>query len=104
MDEDTQLDGHERCYVRDPFGNRIELIEELDVMQLPFKQTDRRGHVPTRARDGDAGLDLGRPSDHVIEPGERATIAHRARGGDPGGIMRGWCCRAPGLRRSRGSR
>jgi catechol 2,3-dioxygenase-like lactoylglutathione lyase family enzyme len=26
--EDTQLQGHERCYVRDPFGNRLELIEE----------------------------------------------------------------------------
>jgi catechol 2,3-dioxygenase-like lactoylglutathione lyase family enzyme len=28
--EDTQLDGHERCYVRDPFGNRLELIEEVE--------------------------------------------------------------------------
>ena len=28
LTEDTQLDGHERCYVRDPFGNRLELIEE----------------------------------------------------------------------------
>ena len=27
--DDTHLDGHERCYVRDPFGNRIELIEEV---------------------------------------------------------------------------
>ena len=26
--EDTQLEGHARCYVRDPFGNRLELIEE----------------------------------------------------------------------------
>jgi catechol 2,3-dioxygenase-like lactoylglutathione lyase family enzyme len=26
--EDTQLEGHDRCYVRDPFGNRLELIEE----------------------------------------------------------------------------
>lgn len=26
--EDTQLAGHDRCYVRDPFGNRLELIEE----------------------------------------------------------------------------
>jgi catechol 2,3-dioxygenase-like lactoylglutathione lyase family enzyme len=25
---DTQLEGHDRCYVRDPFGNRLELIEE----------------------------------------------------------------------------
>jgi hypothetical protein len=25
---DAQLEGHERCYVRDPFGNRLELIEE----------------------------------------------------------------------------
>ena len=26
--EDSQLAGHDRCYVRDPFGNRLELIEE----------------------------------------------------------------------------
>jgi catechol 2,3-dioxygenase-like lactoylglutathione lyase family enzyme len=26
--DDTQLQGHDRCYVRDPFGNRLELIEE----------------------------------------------------------------------------
>jgi catechol 2,3-dioxygenase-like lactoylglutathione lyase family enzyme len=26
--DDTQLRGHDRCYVRDPFGNRLELIEE----------------------------------------------------------------------------
>jgi catechol 2,3-dioxygenase-like lactoylglutathione lyase family enzyme len=26
--EDTQLEGHDRCYVLDPFGNRLELIEE----------------------------------------------------------------------------
>jgi catechol 2,3-dioxygenase-like lactoylglutathione lyase family enzyme len=26
--DDTQLLGHDRCYVRDPFGNRLELIEE----------------------------------------------------------------------------
>lgn len=25
--DDTRLDGHDRCYVSDPFGNRIELIE-----------------------------------------------------------------------------
>ena len=27
VEEDTQLEGHERFYVRDPFGNRLELIE-----------------------------------------------------------------------------
>ena len=27
--DDTQLDGHQRWYVTDPFGNRIELIEEV---------------------------------------------------------------------------
>jgi len=43
-------------------------------MQLRFKKTDRRGHIPTRARDGDAGLDLEATEDHVIEPGERTTI------------------------------
>ena len=28
VSDDTQLEGHDRCYVRDPFGNRLELIEE----------------------------------------------------------------------------
>ncbi len=27
VEEDTQLEAHQRCYVSDPFGNRIELIE-----------------------------------------------------------------------------
>ncbi|MEO8476625.1 MAG: glyoxalase [Actinomycetota bacterium] len=27
--DDTQLEGHERWYVTDPFGNRLELIEEV---------------------------------------------------------------------------
>lgn len=27
--DDTQLEGHERWYVNDPFGNRLELIEEV---------------------------------------------------------------------------
>lgn len=29
VEMDTQLAGHDRCYVHDPFGNRIELIEEV---------------------------------------------------------------------------
>ena len=28
IEADTQLEGHHRWYVRDPFGNRLELIEE----------------------------------------------------------------------------
>jgi catechol 2,3-dioxygenase-like lactoylglutathione lyase family enzyme len=28
VEDDTRLDGHDRWYVRDPFGNRLELIEE----------------------------------------------------------------------------
>ncbi len=28
VEDDTQLEGHERFYVRDPFGNRLGLIEE----------------------------------------------------------------------------
>jgi catechol 2,3-dioxygenase-like lactoylglutathione lyase family enzyme len=27
--DDEPLDGHDRCYVDDPFGNRIELLEPL---------------------------------------------------------------------------
>jgi catechol 2,3-dioxygenase-like lactoylglutathione lyase family enzyme len=29
VEDDTQLDGHERWYLRDPFGNRLELIEAM---------------------------------------------------------------------------
>jgi catechol 2,3-dioxygenase-like lactoylglutathione lyase family enzyme len=31
VEDDTQLEGHDRWYVRDPFGNRLELIEEARV-------------------------------------------------------------------------
>lgn len=31
VEDDAELDGHERCYVRDPFGNRLELIEEVEA-------------------------------------------------------------------------
>jgi catechol 2,3-dioxygenase-like lactoylglutathione lyase family enzyme len=27
--DDTQLEGHERCYAFDPFGNRLEFIERI---------------------------------------------------------------------------
>ena len=29
VEDDTQLDAHERWYLRDPFGNRLELIEAV---------------------------------------------------------------------------
>jgi catechol 2,3-dioxygenase-like lactoylglutathione lyase family enzyme len=29
VETDTDLDGHERWYVRDPFGNRLEFIEQV---------------------------------------------------------------------------
>ena len=29
VEEDTQLEGHERFYASDPFGNRLEFIEVL---------------------------------------------------------------------------
>lgn len=32
---DTQLDGHERVYAFDPFGNRLELIEKQIVAGVP---------------------------------------------------------------------
>jgi catechol 2,3-dioxygenase-like lactoylglutathione lyase family enzyme len=31
IERDEQLDGHERFHVRDPFGNRLELIERRPV-------------------------------------------------------------------------
>ena len=30
--EDEPLDGYERAYVEDPFGNRVELLEPLDEL------------------------------------------------------------------------
>jgi hypothetical protein len=30
VEEDDGLDGYERVYVIDPFGNRLELLEPLD--------------------------------------------------------------------------
>jgi catechol 2,3-dioxygenase-like lactoylglutathione lyase family enzyme len=32
---DEQLDGHRRCYVNDPFGNRLELIERTPTAEAP---------------------------------------------------------------------
>lgn len=29
VEDDIQLEGHDRWYVRDPFGNRLESIEEV---------------------------------------------------------------------------
>lgn len=29
VETDTDLEGHERWYVRDPFGNRLEFIEQM---------------------------------------------------------------------------
>ena len=29
VQDDTRLEGHERCYAFDPFGNRLEFIERI---------------------------------------------------------------------------
>jgi dUTP pyrophosphatase len=43
-------------------------------MRLEFKRLDPDARLPTRARPGDAGLDLSAGADAVVSPGERAMI------------------------------
>jgi dUTP pyrophosphatase len=43
-------------------------------MELRFQRTDRRGHLPSRARAGDAGFDLDAIENVVVPPGERAMV------------------------------
>ena len=52
--------------------------------------------LPTRAHDGDAGLDLYAADAATIGPGERATRRHRHRRRDPRRATPGSSCRAPG--------
>ena len=43
-------------------------------MNLQVRRLDGRAVLPTRAHDGDAGLDLHALEDSSLEPGERASI------------------------------
>lgn len=43
-------------------------------MSLRIARLDERARVPTRAHDGDAGLDLYALEDAVLAPGERASV------------------------------
>ena len=44
-------------------------------MTLRIARLDERARLPTRAHDGDAGLDLYALEDAVLAPGERASVA-----------------------------
>lgn len=44
-------------------------------MTLRFVRLDERARIPTRAHDGDAGLDLYALEEHLLESGERASVA-----------------------------
>ena len=44
-------------------------------MTLRIARLDERARLPTRAHDGDAGLDLYALEDGVLAPGERAAVA-----------------------------
>jgi dUTP pyrophosphatase len=44
-------------------------------MNLRVARLDERAQLPTRAHDGDAGLDLYALEDGVLAPGERASVA-----------------------------
>lgn len=44
-------------------------------MTLRIARLDERARLPTRAHDGDAGLDLYALQDGVLAPGERASVA-----------------------------
>ena len=56
--DDVPLEGYHRCHVRDPFGNRIELVEPKALMELPFRRLDAEAALPAAQHPGDAGLDL----------------------------------------------
>jgi dUTP pyrophosphatase len=43
-------------------------------MSLRVRRLDERALLPTRAHDGDAGLDLYASEEAVLEPGERAAV------------------------------
>ena len=43
-------------------------------MRLPFKRLDPEAPLPSRARPGDAGLDLASAVDLEVGPGERAMV------------------------------
>ena len=43
-------------------------------MNLPIARLDERARLPTRAHDGDAGLDLYALEDALLAPGERASV------------------------------
>jgi dUTP pyrophosphatase len=43
-------------------------------MSLPIARLDERARLPTRAHDGDAGLDLYALERVVLAPGERASV------------------------------
>ncbi len=43
-------------------------------MNLRIARLDERARLPTRAHDGDAGLDLYALEDAVLAPGERASV------------------------------
>jgi dUTP pyrophosphatase len=44
-------------------------------MNLHIARLDERARLPTRAHDGDAGLDLHALDDGTLAPGERASVA-----------------------------
>lgn len=44
-------------------------------MTLRIARLDERARLPTRAHDGDAGLDLYALDDAMLAPGERASVA-----------------------------
>jgi dUTP pyrophosphatase len=43
-------------------------------MELPVRRLDARARLPTRAHDGDAGLDLYALERLTVAPGERASV------------------------------
>jgi dUTP pyrophosphatase len=43
-------------------------------VELQFRRLDASVSLPSRARDGDAGLDLAANADLVVEPGQRALV------------------------------
>ena len=99
-EDEVSLAGFHRVYVRDPFGNRIELIEPSLTVDLPFERLDPDAELPSAAHLGDAGLDL-RSTVAVMSSRENGRWSRRAWPSRSRRVMPDSCSRARGSRRSR---
>ncbi|MFN2591118.1 MAG: dUTP diphosphatase [Actinomycetota bacterium] len=73
--DDVPLNGRQRFHTFDPFGNRLEIIEDAGAgVPLPVKQLRDGAVLPAYAHPGDAAMDLSSMIDVQVGPGERAMV------------------------------